>query len=76
MNNINKFMLNITYGLIDCFIDENNYNDWLVEVVENGLKLTNKKTKQNVTWNIYDYDCDFTIIKTKIEKFLKLQYNR
>ena len=76
MKTANTFMLGVTAGLIECIMDENDYNDWLVEVVNDGLKLTNKITKQNVTWNIYDYDCDFTIIKTKIEKFLKSQYNR
>ena len=76
MNKINTFMLNVTAGLIGCFIEENGYNEWTIEVVENGLKLTNKKTKQYAIWNIYDYDGDFKVIKTKIEKFLKLQYNR
>ena len=75
MNTINTFMLGVIAGLVDCYIEENDYNEWTVEVINDGLKLINKTTKQYATWNIYDYDCDYKVIRSKIEKFLKLQYN-
>ena len=75
MNTINMFMLGVTAGVIECYIEENNYNEWSIEVVEGGLKLINKATQQYATWNIYDYDCDYKVIRSKIEKFLKSQYN-
>ena len=74
MKTINTFMLDITAGLVDCFIEENSYNEWAVEVVEYGLKLINKQTQQYATWNIYEYDEDYKVIRNKIEKFLKWQY--
>ena len=70
---INMFMIECVAGLLNCYIEENNYNDWNVEVVNDGLKLINIKSQQYATWSIYDYDCDYKIIKNKIEKFLKLQ---
>ena len=72
MNTIKTFKLGVTAGLIDCYIEENGYNDWIIEVVENGLKLTNKNTQQYTTWYIYDYGEDYEVIKEKIIKFLKL----
>ena len=75
MNTINTFMLGVIAGLVDCYIEENDYNEWAIEVINDGLKLINKTTKQYATWNIYDYDCDYKVIRSKIEKFLKLQYN-
>ena len=75
MNTINTFMLGVIAGLIDCYIEENDYDDWAIEVIENALKLTNKQTQQYAIWNIYNYDCDYKVIRSKIEKFLKLQYN-
>lgn len=70
MNRINQFMLDVTAGLLSCYIEDNSYNEWSVEVVNDGLKLINKATNQYTIWNIYEYDCDFKIIKGKIEKFL------
>ena len=75
MKTINDFMLDLTARVIECYIEENGYNEWMIEVVENGLKIINKITKQNATWNIYNYDCDFKVIRNKIEKILKLQHN-
>ena len=68
---IKAFMLNHVQSEVSCFIEENDYNDWKVEVIENGLKLLKKSTKQWATWNIYDYDEDYAIIKSKLIKFLK-----
>ena len=65
-------MLDYIESQINCYIEENEYNEWTVKAVENGLKLINNKTKQNVTWNIYDYDEDFEVIQNKIMKFLDL----
>ena len=73
MNTIKTFMLGITAGLVDCYIEENNLSDWNIEVVENGLKLFNKQTQQYAEWWLYNYDEDFKVIKDKIIKFLKLQ---
>ena len=66
-----KFMLNHVWSELNKWIILNDYNDWKVEVIENGLKLFNKLTKQWATWNIYDYDEDYTLIQNKIIKFLK-----
>ena len=72
MNKINqKFMLDNIESEVSCFIEENDYNEWKVEVIENGLKLLNKLTKQWTTWNIHDYDEDYEVIQNKIIKFLK-----
>ena len=73
MKTINTFMLDVTSALLNCYIEENNLNEWEVEVVNSGLKLLNKTTQQYATWNIYDYDEDYEVIKNKIIKFLKLQ---
>ena len=75
MNLVNTFKLGVVAGGIECFIDENGYNGWTVKVIENGLKIVNKKTKQYATWNIYDYDENYAVIENKIEFFLKSQHN-
>ena len=75
MKTIETFMLECIAGLVGCYIEENNYNGWETEVINDGLKLINKTTKQYATWNVYDYDCDFKVIQNKIIKFLKLQNN-
>ena len=72
MNKTNqKFMLNHVWSELNKWIILNDYNDWTIEVIENGLKLFNKFTKQWTTWNIYDYDENYELIQNKIIKFLK-----
>ena len=70
---IKKFMLAHVWCEIDKRITLNDYSDWKILTIENGLKLINKVTKQWVTWNIHDYDEDYEVIQNKIIKFLKLQ---
>ena len=73
MKTINKFMLEVTAGLLSCYIEENNLDGWSVEVIDNGLKLINNATQQYAEWCLYNYDEDYEVIKNKIIKFLKLQ---
>ena len=73
MKTINTFMLDVTSALLNCYIEENNLNEWEVEVINSGLKLLNKTTQQYATWNIYDYDEDYEAIKKSVIKLLKLQ---
>ena len=74
INNIIKtFMLDHVWSQVNCYIEENNYSDWRILIIDNGLKLKNKVTNQWVTWNIHDYDEDYEVIQNKIIKFLKLQ---
>ena len=72
-NTIKEFMLDYVWSQINCYIEENDYNDWRVLIIDNGLKLKNKLTSQWVTWSIFDYDEDYETIKDKMIKFLKLQ---
>ena len=72
-NTIKSFMLDYVWSQINCFIEENNYNNWRVLIVDNGLKLKNKLTNQWVTWNIHDYDQNYEVIQTKMKKFLNMQ---
>ena len=67
---IKKFMLIHVWSELDKWIILNDYVEWKIEVINNGLKLVNKTTKQYATWNIYDYDEDFEVIQNKIMKFL------
>ena len=71
INNIIKsFMLDYVWSNVNCYIEENEYSDWRVLIIEDGLKLKNKSTNQYATWNIYDYDEDYEVIQSKIIKFL------
>ena len=70
---IKKFMLVHVWSELDKWIVLNDYNEWKIEVINDGLKLINKTTKQWATWNIYDYDEDYEVVQNKIIKFLKLQ---
>ena len=72
-NTIKSFMLDYVWSQINCYIEENDYNDWRILIIEDGLKLKNTSTNQWVTWNIHDYDEDYEVIQNKIIKFLKLQ---
>ena len=73
---IKSFMLDYVWSQINNYIEENDYSDWRVLIIENGLKLKNKSTNQYATWNIYDYDEDYEVIQSKIIKFLNLQQTK
>ena len=71
INNIIKsFMLDYLASQLNCYIEENDYQNWKVVTIKSGLKLINEKTNQYATWNIYDYDEDYEVIQNKIIKFL------
>ena len=70
---IKKFMLVHVWSEVDKFIILNDYIEWKVEIIKDGLKIVNKATKQWATWSIYDYDEDYEVIQNKLIKFLKLQ---
>ena len=72
-NTIKTFMLDYVWSQINCYIKENDYSDWRIFIIEDGLKIKNTSTNQWVTWNINDYDEDYEVIQSKIIKFLKLQ---
>ena len=72
-NTIKSFMLDYVWSQVNCYIEENDYNDWRILIIEDGLKLKNKVTNQWATWNIYDCDEDYEVVQNKIIKFLKLQ---
>ena len=74
INNVIKtFMIDYVWSQINCFINENDYNNWRILIIDNGLKLKNKLNNQYATWCIYDYGEDYEVIQNKIIKFLKLQ---
>ena len=72
-NTIKEFMLDYVWSRINSYIEENDYNEWRIVIIDNGLKLINKVTKQHAKWWLYDYDEDYEVIQNKIKKFLKLQ---
>ena len=72
-NTIKSFMLDYVWSQVNCYIEKNDYNDWRILIIEDGLKLKNKVTNQWATWNIYDCDEDYEVVQNKIIKFLKLQ---
>ena len=67
---IKSFMLDYVWSQINSYINENNYSDWRVLIIEDGLKLKNTSTNQWITWNIHDYDEDYEVIQSKLKKFL------
>ena len=70
INNIIKsFMLDYIWSQVNCYIEENDYNEWKVEAIKDGVKLKNKSTNQCVAWDIHD-DEDYEVIQSKIIKFL------
>ena len=75
-NEIKSFMLNYIWSQINCYIEENDYNDWRVLIIDNGLKIKNKSTNQWTTWDICDYDEDYEVIQNKMMKFLDLNNQR
>ena len=70
---IKSFMLNYIWSQINCYIEENDYNDWRVLIIDNGLKIKNKSTNQWTTWDVDDYDEDYEVIQNKMMKFLDLK---
>ena len=75
-NEIKSFMLNYVWSQINCYIEENDYNDWRVLIIDNGLKIKNKSTNQWTTWDVDDYDEDYEVIQNKMMKFLDLNNQR
>ena len=75
-NEIKSFMLNYIWSQINCYIEENDYNDWRVLIIDNGLKIKNKSTNQWTTWDICDYDEDYEVIQNKMMQFLDLNNQR
>ena len=75
-NEIKSFMLNYIWSQINCYIEENDYNDWRVLIVDNGLKLKNKSTNQWITWDVDDYNEDYEVIQNKMMQFLDLNNQR
>ena len=73
---IKSFMLNYIWSQINCYIEENDYNDWRVLIIDNGLKIKNKSTNQWITWDVDDYDEDYEVIQNKMMKFLDLNNQR
>ena len=69
---IKKFMLAHVWSDLDKWITLNDFNEWKIEVIKDGLKLINKTTNQWVTWNVFDYDEDYEVIESKIKKFIDL----
>ena len=65
-------MLTHVWSDLDKWITLNDFNEWKIEVIKDGLKLINKTTNQWVTWNVFDYDEDYEVIETKIKKFIDL----
>ena len=73
-NAIKSFMLIHIWAEVDKWITLNDYKNWKVEKILNGLKLINTQTKQWAIWNIYDYSEDYEAVKEKMIKFLNKQY--
>ena len=69
---IQKFMLIHIWSELEAWIILNDYVDeWKIEVIKDGLKLINKKTKQWRIWNIYDYDEDYEVVQNKIKEVVQ-----
>ena len=71
-NTIKSFMLDYVWSQVNSYINENDYSDWRVLIIEDGLKLKNGSTNQYATWNIHDYNEDYEVIQNKMIKFLDL----
>ena len=69
---IQKFMLIHIWSELEAWIILNDYvYEWKIEVIKDGLKLINKKTKQWRIWNIYDYDEDYEVVQNKIKEVVQ-----
>ena len=69
---IKAFMLNYIWSEVNCFIEDNDYNDWTVSTFEGGLKLKNKSANKCVIWKINNLE-GFEGIQDKVMDFLKQQ---
>ena len=73
---VKSFMLGYICSQVNCHIEGEDYNDWTVETVEDGLELKNKKTNRSIVWKIHDYEDDCEFILNEMIKFLNLQANK
>ena len=73
---IKSFMLDYIKSQVECYIEDENYNDWEISVVEDGWKLENKLTNKSKVWKIHDLEDDCEIIQDEMFKFLNLQANK
>ena len=73
---IKSVMLGYIQNQVECFIEDNDYNNWEVVVVEDGWKLENKLTNKSKVWKIHDLEDDCEIIQDEMFKFLNLQANK
>ena len=69
-NTIKTFMLNYIESQISCYIDENEYSDWRVAYVKDGIRVKNISTNQYEEWNIHDFDDDYEDFQNEIKEFL------
>ena len=73
---IKSFMLGYIKSQVECFIEDENYNDWEVGVVEDGWELKNKLTNKSKVWKIHDLEDDCEPILNEMFKFLNLQQTK
>ena len=73
---IKTFMLNHIWNEVDCYIEENDLNDWQVSTFEGGLKLKNKSANKCVLWQIHDLEEDCEFVQNEMIKFLKSQLKK
>ena len=73
---IKSFMLDYIKSQVECFMEDEDYNNWTVGVVEDGWELKNKKTNRSVIWKIHDLEDDCEIIQNEMFKFLNLQQTK
>ena len=69
-NTIKTFMLGYIENQISCYIDENEYSDWRVAYIKDGIRVKNISTNQYEEWNIHDFDDDFEDFQNEIKEFL------
>ena len=66
-NEIKSFMLDYICAEVDCYIEENDYKDWTVKVVEDGWKLANERDNKWFSWRVNSDDDDcYENIKNEI----------
>ena len=66
----NKKKWNYIENQISCYIDENEYSDWRVTYIKNGIRVRNVKTNQYEEWNIHDFDEEYEDFQNEIKEFL------
>ena len=67
---ITSFMLDYLASEINCYIEENEYNDLKVVTIKDGLKLINDKTQQCEEWNIHDFEEDFEDMQYEVKQYI------